>query len=111
MLITEHNDLPLGLYFDRPDSEGFKNLPNPCHLFKFSKGKVIFGDFRNHCIRITLAQCLSNELAYHSFIFIISDIETFNHWTSYAGPDRDLDQDSEVTIDRSLFIDRPSSIP
>jgi hypothetical protein len=27
-------------------------------------------------------------------------------WTSYAGPDRD----SEVTIDRSLFVDRLQSI-
>ena len=32
-------------------------------------------------------------------------------WTSYAGPDRDSDRDSDVTVDRSLFVDRPGSIP
>ena len=26
-------------------------------------------------------------------------------WTSYAGPDQDSDRDSEVTIDRFLFVD------
>ena len=32
-------------------------------------------------------------------------------WTSYAGLDQDSDRDSEVTVDRFLFIDRPLSIP
>ena len=39
-----------------------------------------------------------------------SSMGTMLHREGVHGPDRDLDQDPEVTVARSLFIDRPSSI-